>query len=1499
MDGVNNNYLGKHKKFRMDNKKLATAFLVIAFLIAMIVFWCLKLVGITVTGEAFCGVSEHSHISECYDSEVICGFDEISQSTLPQPEVTTKEEKSDDESELYEDIEEITEETDETQESTEETQSETEEETTTQEIHIHTEDCYEKILVCTASEHTHTAECFPDKNADLETVRDWLDTIDSVEITNNVSENLVAIAMTQIGYQESHNNFEYDEDGNKNGYTRYGEWYGNPYGKWNTMFVSFCLHYSNINNDAELKSAGAESMKLAWQNRHTYASADEYAAKKGDIVFIDSDNDNKPDTVGIILYASDESLQVIMGDSDNKVETKNIAVSDNIVGYGLTNELHFAKDMEYEETTESEVSVEEETKPELPDLMATETPELIDDTDHEVHYETDLTRFVTDVDIRTQDNVEITNNSTVYIGQTYIITMEFKEDNEGYEWWQFGHNDEHYLTYDIPSNFHCEPFTEWHSITAKTENGTIEDVGKYFINEEGHLLVTFYDDEDGVCFGHRYSNVDFVIEFNATVGNTQSGSSNEVVFTDEIKVVLNVDGGAGMTVEKTHGSYDASNHTMDYTIKVKATHGVVKDLVIDDQIWEKHYILRDTIVVTDLDGNVIDPQPTVSDHPKQDQGAEEGCRISGFPDFAAGDGFLITYKTKLFDDQLDNDSVGLWNGLDSNAKDSNGKPIYVWAKDDAYVELEKMSKEGKQTTLKDENGNAVPVIEWEVAIKKNNSNLQGTVVIDTLGEGLQYYTGKDILIKHYDENGKALTDTYLSWNDVTINGNSMSFPLPEGYMFDIFYYTIYEIPEDGQAKNYTNSVSAEINGKQETTAGEADVVAFVPRVGKSARGNDGEYVYFAIEADVPAVIKDWGNFFLTDMSAFWGYSNSVGYLYVDNVPEDLVVCAETKSGELIVFTPYVAGGPTENTYILVAPAEGDMHHSFKIYFNTSDANNASSKWILNEDATLMITYKLPFDTKTGTEWSGELSGDKTVGDVLLEGFTLANEVYLNYTDVITSTGSTSYKYSPKITKNSAVNDDGTIDYTVVFYNTIPGATGTGYIDKNTVSAYFTDTFNEKLEYVGGSMQVTCYDPWRDWLWLNKYTYNGSIEGNSIELSMDQFTYSETNPEATTVGWGGLGNFADLETYIKLMSEWGSGGGRFVFTYTLKLKDEYLYSTEDNKYVLDNTAGVKWGTDGSSGPVTVTVEYKTGLMDKHVVQKDNKLDFDIHINRNALDILPGSETLTIEDTMTENLSVYWDTIKLLYEDENGKWIDFDSPESQKKYTVTYDQHSNRLTFVLPDSLHIRIDYTTLITQSGLVSVNNAVKIDAKAQVTDIIDAVFKVEQHSGGASGSMNSVTLIKQDGITDVALPDVTFLLYGPVGDPDAVKPAGAQSTIVTDSNKTLRYIGSYTTGADGTVKIATQYLTNGGPYALVEVAPPTGYNKLEKPVYFYYYNVDPNGVIQTVTTLIAVENYTYGYVLPETGGTGTLPLAIVGFALMAFPILYSTIRRKRERRLT
>ena len=1437
MAGISKEFLKDHKLFRIRNKNIIAFFPLIAVLVAFVVFWGLKLVGITITSEALCNLEAHSHNITCYE---------------------------------------------------------------------------DGELVCTKPEHSHSAECFPQKGIDVETSRDWKKTFEHVKLTDDVAENLISIAFSQTGYTESADNYEYNALAEKHNYTRYGEWYGTPYGEWNTLFVSFCLNYANINDSDSVISASAESMRRAWDSKKLYFSADKYTCSRGDIAFFDTGSDKKADRTGIVIYNGKNVLVVIEGDVDGEVKTVSYRNRDSVIGYGKTSGLYSAGNTTGNNNDQSiklgdisgkvnryipnnrnsnggatTYNLRRSTSSNEP--LVTSEPD-----DQDITYISHLEDEVVAVVFKEMSGQELTNGSTIYIGETYMISLEFSEINSGSEWIQFRHNEDGYLTYQLPENIHCEPFDDWQTISAKTENGTITDVGEYFMDENGLLRVKFYNDANGVNFVEKYSNVDFTIEFNATVANAQAGSSTEIKFNDKINVNMNVDGNASMKATKIHGEYDPDNHTMEYTIRVQATHGVVKDLVLDDQIWENHQTLRDTVVVTDLNGNLIDPQPTIS--PVTQSGVGQlGSVMSGFPDFAAGEGFIIKYKTQITDAAMTNETVSMWNGAYLTGKNSLGNDVTASDDDWLEVELEKMNKEGKQVVITDKDGNEISVIKWEVEIRKDNHNLQGTVVIDTLGEGLQYYKDKNIVVEHYDQYGNRLPDTEISWNNVTITDNkSMSFALPDGYAFKLVYYTTFEAPEGNETKKYSNRIKATINGREESASGSANVVGFVPHVKKSASGKDGEFVYYTIEADVPAVIKDWGNFYLTDLLGFWGYPTANQSLLVQNVPQDLVITATTNSGQVINFTPYQNGGTVENTYILVTPAEGNQEHSFNIFFNTADANATSSKWILAEDSTLKITYKIPFDARTGTEWTGTLTGDLTVEDVLLMEYKLANEAYLTYTNIITGSAVTTYEYAPQITKKSIVNETGVIDYTVTFNNSIPGEYGNlGYINSSVNELWFNDTFDDKLEYVPGSLVVTTYSPWDRSLWVTKYRYNGTVDGNTIRVDAGNFTLIDYNEAADVAGWNWISTAPIFRNYY----QWVSAGGVYEFTYQLKVKEEHLLTTDFAKFELDNTAELTWGNDQTSGPATETSVFYTGLLHKHAVQDDSKLDFEVHINRESLDILEGSDTLTVQDTMTPNLSVYWDSIKLVYENENGEMIDFTSPESKYTYTVTYSPANNSLTFIVPDSLHIIIDYTTLITESGLVSVENSVLVDGKAEVADIIDAFFHVQEHSGGASGSNHKFTLIKQDGMTNLPLSNATFLLYGLKGDTSAALPAGASRNIVMEDGTTLKFIGAYTTGEYGTTEIETQYLTVGGPYALVEYTPPEGYDKMTEPVYFYFYNNDPEGIMQTVTTLIAIENYKDTFLIPETGSVGIFTTATIGIALVAFPILYSLIRRNRKRR--
>ncbi len=345
MEGVNNDYLGKHKKFRIDRTKLATAFFLSAFIVALIVFWWLKLVGITVTGEAFCGLEEHTHSSECYSVELICDFVDTSEVTTD----TSAESETTDESSFSDELT-ITETTTLAPDESQTT------ETTTLVSHGHSEECYIKTLICKASEHIHSSECFPDHTADTETQSDWLSTFKDVSITDNISENLLDIATSQLGYAESKLNYEFDETGVKRGYTRYGEWYGNPYGNWNAMFVSFCLNYSHIHNSDSLISMSALTMKEKWETGLVYEEAVNHTVQKGELAFLDMDADENVDTVGIVTEIGDE-VKIILGDNNDSVEIITLDEK-KVIGYGVTARLICA---DTQETTTVAVTEPETT----------------------------------------------------------------------------------------------------------------------------------------------------------------------------------------------------------------------------------------------------------------------------------------------------------------------------------------------------------------------------------------------------------------------------------------------------------------------------------------------------------------------------------------------------------------------------------------------------------------------------------------------------------------------------------------------------------------------------------------------------------------------------------------------------------------------------------------------------------------------------------------------------------------------------------------------------------------------------------------------------------------------------------------------------------------------------------------------------------------------------------------------------------------------------------
>ncbi len=129
-------------------------------------------------------------------------------------------------------------------------------------IHYHTDDCYEEVLTCGLEEHHHTVNCLADPLADVEDESDWLAKTNTA-LSGDWSADLLAVAQSQLGYEQSEKNFELDADDGVTvrHYTRYGEWYGNPYGEWDVMFLSYCLNYAGIPQSAIPQRAGVLALR--------------------------------------------------------------------------------------------------------------------------------------------------------------------------------------------------------------------------------------------------------------------------------------------------------------------------------------------------------------------------------------------------------------------------------------------------------------------------------------------------------------------------------------------------------------------------------------------------------------------------------------------------------------------------------------------------------------------------------------------------------------------------------------------------------------------------------------------------------------------------------------------------------------------------------------------------------------------------------------------------------------------------------------------------------------------------------------------------------------------------------------------------------------------------------------------------------------------------------------------------------------------------------------
>lgn len=476
-------------------------------------------------GALICGEFEHIHDDSCYTTEyeLVCGLDEGELVEEPNPayqEMPASRPVVDLPTEPVE--------------------------TTPEEpvLHHHTDACYTEELVCTIPEHHHTVECLADTQADVETAEEW-QAAANVALNGNWAEDLLTVAKSQLDYQQSDKNFKLDVEDQQvlRGYSRYGAWYGNPYGAWDVMFLSYCLHFAGVPQTVVPQRAGVMALHSDLRGSQWLTDADGSTARPGDIVIYNTltteqvavdessygiallDLDEDPDTaaqltasepqvdtrtvttetVGVVSAVDPDAgtLTVISGNVDGKVAEVPAAMSDvtsviSVTGaYAAETTAAAPEDPagSQEELDGSYALLEDEegfgaTVDWVGDADPYGIALLAAGDDH------DLKTWITDVNYeKTTDgktwtsigagSVTVDSGTRVRVNLKYTVNAGVLTPN---------HNT---LTYQLPEGLPMPDVTTGNIVdeSDKDEAGNAKVVGSFTVDTDGKVTLTFTDEK--------------------------------------------------------------------------------------------------------------------------------------------------------------------------------------------------------------------------------------------------------------------------------------------------------------------------------------------------------------------------------------------------------------------------------------------------------------------------------------------------------------------------------------------------------------------------------------------------------------------------------------------------------------------------------------------------------------------------------------------------------------------------------------------------------------------------------------------------------------------------------------------------------------------------------------------------------------------------------------------------------------------------------------------
>lgn len=1451
--------------------------------------------------------------------------------------------------------------------------------------HHHTDACYEEVLTCPLPEHHHTVACLSDTSADVETPEEWQAANAEAVMTGNWDEDLLSVAKTQLGYEQSEKNFEIDPaDGvTLRYYSRYGQSYGNPYGEWDVMFLSYCLKYAGIPQSAIPQEASVLALRSSMSDMDWLLDGEDgSAANVGDIVIynkyvtrtvaVDSSADGAADglddqfsmdaegengaeletsgaaaldtapaaedapaadsvitpdlpdtanpeqpaakpvdstgtsasgadtlipsvvspaaepqtttvtdaqpveTVGIVSEADDDTLTVISGDVDGKVAEVTLSNAEVLAVVDVA-AAQYADEM---------LSSAVDGALKAPDMLSlTGEPTTVSTTT--VGSALDGTNYVTDFKIQKQQGSQYVDVATSVVTDQMHGYLELKDIPA-----QDIASHDYKVKVALPEAFDLQSVaSETGDLIDPNYTGPKGSVcGTYqFVKENGKWYVLFTYDRD---FIHQdqvsnttkvRSTVNFDFRWDQTKVTT--GGSNEFKVNEKAKVTIYIKREESTTpgeekkfsLDKQSAGlkYDGKNAYVDYTVKLTLKEDRAAPLTLTDTLTNPSGVTFDYV---DTFLQVTGPDGSAPDISWADTTGSTGKMItlgtSGQP-LQKGT-YTITYRVKA-----DNFGSTSYNGDDLKnfikfGDDVEGTSTSIKTKD--IEKSGKLSKDGE-------------IITWTVKINNGDvmrylpANAKFTDTIDTNQE----FVANSFKVKKTDADGNETktkpTDVYNSTD------HKLTYNLELGFnKYEITYQTrvTKAIPLTGlDVKNTGNLEGGGLDSSSEGTVHIDSDVLTKEAVGEPT--NDGTTATLQWKSTINAENVD--SYIYYDYSGtFWDNNAKKNYKAQEidlssikvtdkdghDVTKGVKITEWTDSGkkddygkDLGLFTINFKGsgvtGPLTITY------------ATKVKIDSLPGSSAAVENIcyINDGSTVSAEQKV----------------NKT-SDMIQYFYKYAGE--FNWNNVQNGSGSTTLQPGQKLPWTIELNADGVLKW------------------KNDKQWVITDTIPRGLVLDESSVQIKNYGV----ALPATSTVTKNADGTTtLVITMLPESFRYTNNGVT-----------EIRKQINI-------------TYDTTLDPKCTDIWNDNTASFKNVAkfernGHKIGDTSFTETVTRRVVGKSGTFD----ETTGLLTYQVKLNPYGA-TLNGGEPMVLQDVMTvpsdlwadgsgnkrvtlEGISVFDANLQADGTLEATTWradltcvagkFDDDAAGNNVDTSTYYSKYSSNSSHQLkawtmvPDSTPLVLVFHYRVNTEGLVKGNtftfeNTAELNGKWKNEQCSTSFTSSSGASAGIDFNSNRLTIVKYSGTPDKVLPGAEFSLekYNAT-----TGWKGEKTDIVTNTS------GNVTLGS----------LDVNTFYRLKETQAPDGYRT---PNNYHYFVISDNshsytasGVpdfksTDTFSEYKLAEGQKFGslyyycentpndnsdYVLPSTGGTGTLPYTAVGGTMMLSALAYSFIHRKRRR---